>query len=384
MTPDDQLHFLLEGLAGISRGNLGQVADPPELGDPLELRGFQALAVRHGLSGWMERWLPAQHVGRPSISTLADVASFRSLAACAALVELAESFDSAGMRFLQFKGPSTAVRAHGDVRLRPFLDLDILVPAGRLPEASSIAADLGFRLDKRLRAEHVHRAKSKHLSQVRGTVRVEIHHRLTEFPGFQRPFEFFWNRRSTYSLSGRSIPCLGDVDALWHSAVHGTGHAFLSLKWLADLALMGRDENAAAGAIELAQEARMLPSLQCGFALLQDLGATVPDGIQATMVDRPRSLRRLVSRSNLAIRANVQTGPSLFVHRLDMLPPANRLRPVLAAIFAPNARDWDLLPWLSPDTPVVFSLLRPLRLAWSFTFGRRARAIIDAQQPGQP
>lgn len=384
MSPDDHLRFLLQGIVGISQGDLGQVGNPPELAEPQKLREFQALAVRHGLAGWIERWLPAQHAAKPGVSALADVAAFRSMAACAALLELARALESSGIDFLQFKGPSTAVRSHGDVRLRPFLDLDILVPGGKLGEASAVAADLGFRLDDRLRAEHLHLAKTKHLSQIRGPVRLEIHRRLNDFPGFDRPFEFFWNRRSAYTLSGQRIPCLGDADALWHSAVHGTGHAFLSLKWLADLALTSRNEDAAEEAIELAREARMLPSLQCGFAVLEDLGATVPDRIQATLVERPRQLRRLVSRSNLAIRADAQNGPGLFAHRLDMLPPADRLRPVLAAAFKPNARDWDLLPWLSPDTPVVFSLLRPLRLAWSFTFGRRARAIIDAQQPGQP
>ena len=46
------------------------------------------------------------------------------------LLEILALLDREGVRAIPFKGPTLAVKAYGDLTLRPFSDLDIFVPPG--------------------------------------------------------------------------------------------------------------------------------------------------------------------------------------------------------------------------------------------------------------
>ncbi|MBO6575168.1 MAG: nucleotidyltransferase family protein [Rhodothermales bacterium] len=361
MTGDPVLQFLARGVAALSRGDTGPLPDPPN--PPANGKRLVALAAHHGLAGWVERWLPEDHPDRTAVGAVASLAAVRSMETCGALLDLAQALDAADIPFLQFKGPSTAIRYHGDIRLRPFMDLDVLVPPQSMDEACRAAEAAGFHLDPAYDTEHQPRLQPKHLSHIRGAVRLEIHRRLADFPGLDAPAEQFLADRTCFEVSGRKIPALNPTHALWHAATHGTGHAFLALKWLADLALMSRDTRALESGLEMASRTGMAASFLCGMAMLADLGVELPDAVRRPLDHRYRQLRGLVARSWQALEVP-HTGLALTAHRLRMLPPTLRLRRVAQLGFTPNARDWTAVPWLHPDTPIVFSVIRPVRLMW--------------------
>src|ERR1700749_3650084 len=53
-------------------------------------------------------------------------------------------FESEGVRSLAYKGPALAVAAYGDLSLRRFVDLDVIVRESDLGRASELLRDLGY------------------------------------------------------------------------------------------------------------------------------------------------------------------------------------------------------------------------------------------------
>jgi len=74
--------------------------------------------------------------------TLAVSARNRALAA--ELGELLRLFEESGIRALPFKGPVLALDLFGDLALREFVDLDILVPAGEILRATDLIEARGY------------------------------------------------------------------------------------------------------------------------------------------------------------------------------------------------------------------------------------------------
>lgn len=70
--------------------------------------------------------------------------AFRGLRLSASLVDLHARLTAAGVRVLPYKGPTLAVRAFGDVALREFSDLDLLVDRADLPAAVDCLTSLGY------------------------------------------------------------------------------------------------------------------------------------------------------------------------------------------------------------------------------------------------
>jgi Uncharacterised nucleotidyltransferase len=362
-TPEFQL--LLEVIRQLSRAPAAELNLSADGLDPGRLT---QLAVRHGLAGLLALGLPNGHPAQVAVAQVASLARLRSMEGAAALAGVSEALDVAGIRHIAFKGPSTAIRSYGDLGLRPFLDVDVLVEEEDLEEACAVIEGCGFKIAEGLDASQVDRMSGKHLSHARGAIRLELHWKLSVFPGMIRSthFEDCWRRRKYFKVGPVDVPCLGRSDTLFHAAIHGTGHAFLCLKWLADLACFSRDGVGWAEALDRSEGAGMRDSFLCGPAILQDIGAAVP----LRREDRSRTLAKMVATSRRTWTLRGEHPLFLTHQRFRMLPPGPRLAEVIRVAFKPTASDWRAVPWLSPRVPLVFSLFRPVRVA--LKYGRLA------------
>src|SRR5579871_4660473 len=68
----------------------------------------------------------------------------RNLFLAAELCRVLDALDAAGVRATPYKGPVLAVQAYGDIALRQFADLDIIVPQTQICEAHGTLLGLGF------------------------------------------------------------------------------------------------------------------------------------------------------------------------------------------------------------------------------------------------
>jgi len=116
--------------------------------DGLDLGGLVREARRHGLSALVSRHLAdvapegAPGAWRAELRADAQRAAVASLAAAADLGTLLGGLRSAGVTALAIKGPVSAALCYGDLGLRAFSDLDLLVAP---EEAAAAAAHLEAR-----------------------------------------------------------------------------------------------------------------------------------------------------------------------------------------------------------------------------------------------
>jgi hypothetical protein len=183
----------------------------------------------------------------------------RNLQLTGALIAIVRSFSAAGIAMLPHKGPMLAQAAYGDLAMREFADLDILIHPSDLPRALAILADLGYRVSDSLAwlsppALMRWTCEMSYISP-RG-VAVDLHWRLTpsHYPVQLDP-EVLWRSRTTVGIAGSELPTLLPAAQLLLLAVHGAKHCWEAIGWLADVAwLTAAHPEAWQGALELADE----------------------------------------------------------------------------------------------------------------------------------
>jgi hypothetical protein len=118
--------------------------------EPLEWAVVLDLARYHGVGPLVYRTLftvcsdlvPAEWLAQLRQKTQAGALLNRLLAQ--ELVVLCEAFEARGVPVMPIKGATLAVSAYGDLTLRDFSDMDLLVPEGSIAEAQAVLLAQGY------------------------------------------------------------------------------------------------------------------------------------------------------------------------------------------------------------------------------------------------
>lgn len=166
----------------------------------------------------------------------------RNLHQTAELIALLRMFDESDIPALPFKGPTLAAGAYGNICLRQFNDLDILVRRSDLTKTIKLLMTRGFKraysgpsLPQLTSADL--RRKDLALISHDGSVLVELHWRLsgTHF-GFPLDIDDLWGRLRRVEIAGSSVRCLTPSELLIYLCVHGSRHGWERLQWVCDVA----------------------------------------------------------------------------------------------------------------------------------------------------
>ncbi len=163
------------------------------------------------------------------------------------LLNLLYEFDAHGIKAIPFKGPTLAVAAYGDLALRQFGDLDILVPERDCGAAMHVLLSLGFRLKST--AIHVEDEIAR-LSRCAYSfihdaddISVDLHWGITaamEYPdrAFALPLDAIqvWERLDAIPHAGTQVSGFAPEDLLLILCIHGSKHCWERLGWLCDIA----------------------------------------------------------------------------------------------------------------------------------------------------
>jgi len=165
----------------------------------------------------------------------------RSLWFAGELFSVLGTISAAGIEAVPFKGPTLAAMAQGDLMLRQFCDLDIMVRQRDWPRAKRALLDAGFTAKHKLtpREEKAYVASACDFTYHHGPVRnvLEIHWDFVpRFFAIRIPLRQLLARAMTVELCGRRVPSLSPEDLLLCLAVHGAKHAWSRLCWLSDIA----------------------------------------------------------------------------------------------------------------------------------------------------
>jgi hypothetical protein len=161
----------------------------------------------------------------------------------AELIAILQLFDAKGIRVIPYKGPVLASALYGNLGLRQFSDLDILVAREELPAAEAALLSSGYAPDVAL-APGQRRALLRfdcELNFRRGAHYVELHWAVAPYQfGVEFAFESLWARREKLALGGRTVASLSPEDLLLVLSLHAAKHAWNEINWICDVLALVR------------------------------------------------------------------------------------------------------------------------------------------------
>ncbi|HXP87640.1 MAG TPA: nucleotidyltransferase family protein [Bryobacteraceae bacterium] len=171
-----------------------------------------------------------------------------NLALSSELIRLLEAFQSAGVPVVPLKGPTLAEHLYGDVTLRSFSDLDLLIQRADVLRVKSLLESRGYRLTSPLHwnsESAVLRARDSQLtfSEPERRIAIDVHWRLLpEYYPAALETQHVWRDLRTIAFAGRQIPALRPEQLLLFLAAHGAKHHWERLGWICDVACLIRAE----------------------------------------------------------------------------------------------------------------------------------------------
>ena len=308
----------------------------------------------------------------------------RSLYLSGELGRILSLFRAEGIQAIPYKGPVLACMAYGDVTLREFEDLDIIVRQRDLAPADAILKREGYTprfpwilsrgaASALVPGEYNYRDKTRRIM-------VELHTEKTlrHFPVTPDLDDLFAGTQPV-AVAGQDISTFSAEDTLVLLCLHGSKDFWERLSWVADISEMllshpGLDWGAIC---RRAEEYRSTRILHLGLRLAGELlGTETPPEVRARVEADAEACEVAQIVAGRLLRRNF---PGLnswerFQFRRRLVPGfVSGVRYSSRLTLVPTEDDWEMLPlpgFLSP----LYLLLRPLRLLRKYGVRRDAAA----------
>jgi hypothetical protein len=360
---------------------------------PLDWAFLLSEAAENSVTPLLERQLSAAASGALPAEFLAQMKSaarantVRCLFLTAELKKLVDAFESRGIKAIPYKGPVVAQQAYGDITLREFEDLDIILRQSDLSRAHEVMLQLGYQakfpwiLSKDAAAalvpgEYNYRDEARRIM-------VELHTEITlrHFPVIP-DFEELSRQLVRVSLGGQEVRTFQPEDALPTLCVHGSKDFWERLSWIADISELVQahprlDWDAVHRRAESFKAQRML---KLGLGLANGLlDAPIPNEVKlAALADSAVSAVAQVVKTRLLSRQTPRLGAAGRLQFRRRLIPGVwagwRYAARLAVV--PAEEDWMMLR-LPPSLAPLYIALRPFRLLYKYGWpGRRSPVLL--------
>lgn len=330
------------------------------------------------LSAYAIEQIPAAQMDALAIAARANTA--RSLLLTAETIKVTGALLSGGVRAIPYKGAVLAAQAYGDVTLRQFEDVDIVLTHADLAEAHEVMLALGYRAkypwilstdvaSSLVPSDYNYRDDAREIM-------VELHTEksMRHFP-VQPNLAAFAQRLVSVSLSGHEIKTFSAEDALPILCVHGSKHFWERLSWIVDISEMIQSH----ADLDWDETFRCADSflggrmLRVGLALAADLlGTSLPEDV----IGRVR-------HDAIAAEIATEIGQRLVLREPPSLSAAARFRLrrqmvrgalagwryAMRLATAPAEEDWEMVRLPGALAPLYIAL-RPIRLLRKYSGGR--------------
>jgi hypothetical protein len=310
----------------------------------------------------------------------------RNLLLTGELLRLLRAFETRGLPVIPYKGPTLAALAYGDLALRQFNDLDLLVRRRDATKSRELLAALGYENLSRLtggqEAAFHHSEREYSFVHEETGVDVEVQWEIVAryFSAFiPIDADYLVESLKPVSVGGSTVLSPSPEDLLLILCAHGSRHVWGRLVWICDIAELVRRHQTIDWDRLLARAADLggLRMLHLGLFLANDLlGADPPEKV----------LRRIRADSeveSLAVQVyqHLVRGPDDFgrdatdsafsrYHLMLKERWRDRVKYVISRTTLPIHKDWG-----NAQLPAYLSFLyyglRPLRLIRDY--GRNLR-----------
>jgi len=293
--------------------------------------------------------------------------AIENFSATAELFAIIEDLDEAGIAALAVKGPVAGIALYGDVALRPFQDLDVLIaPEDRDRTIERLAArgyQPLFNLDAAGWRRYFRRYIELTCIHPRTGAAVDLHWALLD-PRYRYSAVLagFGARAVSLHVGARRIRTLCAEDMLVYCLLHAAKHQWRLLRWLVDAALLietydDLDWGAIAVAVAGASGCRQMMAV--GFRLLELLFGLSVTGLAGHWIVGDARADELAQEAfRFLIRPDVPAASGQAWPWTEpcyrSLCPRDRLRYTYDTLIAPTPLEWmavslpEWLGWLYP------------------------------------
>jgi hypothetical protein len=293
------------------------------------------------------------------------------------LLRLLRSFNENEVPVVTFKGPTLAEAVYGDLSLREFCDLDLLIRGQDLTRAEDILLSYGYTAqfpDRDYRTAFLSYHGQYAFRHGQGDLWVDLHWQLSQ-DGVVLPLRAaeVWPRLIEETIAGRPVPSLAHDDLALFLAAHGTKEGWRRLQWLCDFAeFLHRYQDLDWIAI-LERAARSHSSRQLLLAI--ELAATLLDApAPAELLETARNssaVQSLAWRAREGMLLTAPKGSWEFRFGLDTHDKwVHRLLPIKAFLTTRTVGDHQAMP-LPKSLWGLYYFTRPFRLV-----GRIAKVML--------
>jgi predicted nucleotidyltransferase len=214
---------------------------------PLNWKRLVDLAAHHGVVPQLYRSLSAfGDVAVPeSLRQFHENNARQTLWFTRELFRILEKLNSYGVPALPYKGPVLAELLYGNVTMRQFSDLDLLVHSSDLPRLKSALAELGYEpgveLTEREESDYLKSGYEYTFDSKQGRNLLEVQWRiLPRFYSVDFDLNGLFQRSVPCTVSGMTLRTLCTEDLMLALCVHAAKHAWQQLSWLCDIAELAR------------------------------------------------------------------------------------------------------------------------------------------------
>jgi hypothetical protein len=292
------------------------------------------------------------------------------------LLRLLALLEDAGVMAVPFKGPILGQQLYGDIALREYCDLDILVREECVGPALELLRAQGYELDVDCgpydERAFIRNWNHYHLLNPATGVEVELHWRFAPAL-FCFPLEVadVWAHLETLRVGDREVPVFANEDLLLFLVAHGAKHGWSSLRWICDVVelLATKPDMDWDLVVSRAQQGGGMRMLLLGLQIASQMGAPVPEHLRDEIRDEPiiAKLASSVWRRLSEARDPGLVEGCLFAMRVrERL--SDKLKTGLLFLVTPTATDQDFLP-LPASAHSLYWLLRPIRIGYETAAG---------------
>lgn len=310
-----------------------------------------------------------------------------------ALLQLLNALEGESIEAVPYKGPILAATVYGNLSLRQFCDLDILVREADILKAMDVLTGLGYRLQLPPNQvtpipELLKSKKDFRFVSADKRVVVELHWRLAG-KHFYFPFtlEDLWQGLESLSLSGTRVLKIPAEELLVILCAHGSKHLWGRLLWICDVAeLVRANPNLDwARVIRRARKCRSERMLLLGLHLAHTLlGSSLP-GAVISAIRADRHVEPIARELVTQFIANDRSKGATDVHSVPVYPWHIRMRERLtdktklafqywrgyvSAAVVPDAEDRNHFA-LPPALSFLYYVIHPFRVVSRVARGRR-------------
>ena len=154
------------------------------------------------------------------------------------LIKVIELLENNAIKVIAFKGPSLSQLLYGDITLRQYSDLDILVDIDDLYTVSEILKSINIKADKSidfLKNEKLLEIGSDFSLFSQNNIHLELHWNLFRKLLIDKSTDFISSNNLEVNINSKKIKTLNYDYLLIYLCVHGSKHLWERIEWIVDI-----------------------------------------------------------------------------------------------------------------------------------------------------